>query len=116
MNKFKGTIVQESLVDDRVLNDFKIVKFRVTDAEKPEDRWHLFTFNADEKQIEKLSKQLKYAWYAHFWQPNHNDMIVIFQNKLFRIKYKDKSTWKEAVEYGKSMNIPDEQLDFLIEE
>lgn len=116
MNKYKGTIVQESLIDDRQLNEFEIVGFKVTNEDKPEDRWHLFTINANERQIEKLSKQLKHAWYAHFWLPNNDDMIIIFQNKLFKIKYKDKSTWKNAVEFGKSMNIPDEQLDFLIEE
>lgn len=49
----------------------------------------------------------------HFW--NADDVIAVFSNKLFRFKHSDKSTWNEAIEYGKSLGIPKEQLDFVIE-
>lgn len=114
MKKYKGTIVQESLVDDSILNDLEIVKFKVTDDENPSDRWHLFTILAAPEQIKKLSSNLKSEkWYAHFW--NGNDVIAVFPNKIFNFKHSDKSTWKETVEYGKSLGIPVEQLDFAIE-
>jgi hypothetical protein len=29
--------------------------------------------------------------------------------------FSDKSTWNDATEYGKSLGIPKEQLDFLID-
>jgi len=51
MKKYTGTIIQESLIDDRQLNNFKIIKFKVTDEDKPEDRWHLFTTKASEQEI-----------------------------------------------------------------
>ncbi len=112
--KYKGTIVQESLVDDRQLNDFEIIRFKVTDEVKPEDRWHLFTVLATPGQIKKLSSNLKpEKWYAHFW--NGDDVIAIFPNKIFNFKHSNKSTWTEAINYGKSLGIPQEQLDFLIE-
>lgn len=44
-----------------------------------------------------------------------DNVKVIFKNKIFEIKFSDKSTWNEAVAYGKSIGIPDEQLDFPIE-
>ena len=44
-----------------------------------------------------------------------DDIIVIFKNKIFNIKYSDKKTWSEAVAYGKSIGIPEEQLDFPID-
>lgn len=114
-NKYKGTIVQESLIDDRQLNNFETIKFKVTNDEKFEDRWHLFTVMALEEDIKKLASNLKPAkWYAHFW--NGDDVIAIFPNKTFNFKHSDKSTWKDAIEYGKSLGIPEEQLDFLIEE
>ena len=104
MKKYKGTIVQESLTDDRILNDFIFLDFRVTKDKNPNDRWHLFTVQASEKLVIKLAKYLKSEkWYAHFW-------------KTFRFKYNDKSTWHKAVEYGKSIGIPEKQLDFLIDE
>ena len=115
MNKYKGTIIQESLIDNRILNEFEVISFKVTKEKNPADRWHLFTVKATKKQIEKLSKFLKpEKWYAHFWQ--EDDIIAIYPNKVFRFKHSDKSTWKEAVEYGKSLGIPKEQLDFLIKE
>ncbi len=115
MKLYKGTIVQESLIDDRILNEFRFLGFRVTNKEKPEERWHLFTVEATETVIVKLSKYIKpEKWYAHFW--NGDNIIAIFSNKVFRFKFSDKSSWKEAVEYGKSIGIPGGQLDFLIDD
>lgn len=114
-SKYKGTIVQESLSDDRVLNDFEVVGFKVTKEEDSSARWHLVTVLATENNVRKLSKRLKpERWYAHFW--NGDDVIAVFSNKLFRFKYSDKSTWKDAVDHGLSLGISKEQLDFLIEE
>ena len=80
MKKYKGTIVQESLTDDRILNDFIFLDFRVTKDKNPNDRWHLFTVQASEKLVIKLAKYLKSEkWYAHFW--NKNDVIAIFPGK-----------------------------------
>ena len=115
MNKYKGTIIQESLIDDRQLNDFEIVGFKVTDEDSQADRWHLFTVMASEENIKKLASNLKpEKWYAHFW--SGDDVIAVFPNKTFNFKHSDKSTWKEAVEYGKSLGVPEEQLDFVIKE
>lgn len=113
--KYKGTIVQESLTDDRILNELDIVGLKITDEDNPSNRWHLFTVLATEGEIKKLSNYLKpEKWYAHFW--NGDNVIAIFPKRVFNFKHSDKSTWKEAVEYGKSIGIPEEQLDFLIEE
>ncbi|MBI2103585.1 hypothetical protein HYT59_01115 [Candidatus Woesebacteria bacterium] len=114
LKKYKGTIVQESLRDDGLLNGFEVIAYKVTKENKPSARWHLVTVLATEKNIKKLSKNIKNAWYAHFW--NGDDLIAVFPNKVFRFKHSNISTWKEAVDYGKSLGIPEEQLDFLIDE
>ena len=49
----------------------------------------------------------------HFWKDR--DVIAIFKDKKFEFNYDDKSTWKDVVNYGLSLGIPKEQLDFLIE-
>jgi len=36
----------------------------------------------------------------------------VYKDRIFSISSK-KTTWKEAVEYGKTLGIPDEQLDFV---
>ena len=112
--KLKGTIVLESLNDDRILNEVEVSHFRVTKEETSDERWHMFTVRADEGTVARLAGFLKPGWYAHFW--NGDDVVAVFQGQTFNFKYSDRSTWKEAVEYGKSLGIPEEQLDFLIEE
>ncbi len=66
--------------------------------------------HATDKQIGALSSQVKRGWYAHFWKDQR--LVVVFRGEKFEFKSRDKSTWKEAVEYGKSVGIPEEQLDF----
>lgn len=112
---YKGIIVEESLLDNRLLNGFKVNKFCISSAEKPEDRRHLYEAEATPEQINELATQLKPSgWYTHFWQGDN--VIVVYPNKKFGIVYSDKSTWQEAIEYGQSIGIPLEQLDFKIDE
>lgn len=115
MKLYKGTIVEESLLDNRLLNGFKINKFRISSTEKPEDRWHLYEVEATSEQIDELATRLKPSgWYTHFWQGDN--VIVVYPNKKFDIVHSDKNTWQEAIEYGQSIGIPLEQLDFKIDE
>src|SRR5689334_6077642 len=65
---YVGTIVEESLKDSRYLNQVKITGVRISSAEIPENRWHLYKVSVDETEIENLSQQLKpEKWYMHFW-------------------------------------------------
>ncbi len=115
MASYKGTIVEESLLDNRLLNSFRINKVRISNAEQPEDRWHLYEVEATLEQIDELATQLKpTGWYTHFWQGDN--VIVVFPNKKFEIQYSDQSTWKDAIAYGEGIGIPTEQLDFKIDE
>ena len=52
---------------------------------------------------------LKQEYYVHFYR-NH-ELIIVFKDKVFNVTT-DKSTWKEAVEYGRSLGIIEKQLDF----
>lgn len=115
MKVYKGTIVQESLQDDRQINDFQVIGLKVTSQNNPHDRWHLCTVLITESDIEKLASNLKpQKWYAHFWCDDQ--VIAVFPQKIFKFLHSDKSTWAQAIEYGKSVGIPDKQLDFVIEE
>ena len=49
----------------------------------------------------------------HFWRDNR--MIVLFKKKRFTLDIENKNTWKEAIDYGLSIGIPREQLDFEME-
>jgi hypothetical protein len=111
-DEYKGTIVEESLIDNRALNDLKIIGFKISKEENPADRWHLYTVSIDYKDIENLLNNIKPKWYMHFWKDKN--IIAIFKDKRFEFNYDNKESWKPAIEYGLKMGISEEQLDFLI--
>ena len=111
---YKGTIVEESLEDNRILNDIDIIDFRISKEENPVDRWHLYTVKVTKDDIQKFSRYIRSGkWYMHFW--NGNDVVAVFKDKVFEFKHDQKETWKDACDYGRSLGIPEEQLDFVIE-
>lgn len=107
---YKGTIIENSLIDREILKKVKIEKSYSS------SRWILHDVFVGEEQISELSKSLDNGpWYIHLWRPCEDNVKVIFKDKIFNIKFSDKSTWNEAVAYGKSIGIPDKQLDFPID-
>ena len=78
------------------------------------DNFTLLRVGVDEKSIDKVVKLIQHnlfpKYYAHFYK--RNELIVIFPKKIIRMTT-SKKTWNEAVEYGKSVGIPAEQLDFF---
>ena len=104
---YKGIIIEESLEDVRDLSSFSILETNVSGT------WHIHTVEANEQAILRLPELLKAGtWYAHFW--TGDDVIAVFHEKVFRFKHSDISTWADALSYGRSLGIPDEQLDFPI--
>ncbi|MEI6288783.1 MAG: hypothetical protein WCP18_04425 [bacterium] len=113
-NEYKGAIIEESLADNRLLNNLDIIKVRISNDENPADRWHIYTVKVNQEEIEKLAQNIKPKWYMHFWN-DQKDIIAIFENKKFKFNYEDKASWSPAIDYGLSQGIPKEQLDFLID-
>lgn len=106
----KGTIIENSLEDKSILKDLEITKtYQIED-------WLLHDVLVSEERAEKLGQYLNDGpWYMHFWEEGKDEVLVIFKDKNFRIKYSDKATWADAIEHGKTRGIPEEQLDFLIQ-
>ena len=110
MSDYTGIIVAESLIDKSALNNLEVIKSEVS----PNLGWHLFTVKGSEEQVNGLSKNIESSkWYMHFWR--ERDVIAVFKDRVFRFNYDDKKSWEPAVEYGLSIGIPKEQLDFPIE-
>lgn len=107
---FKGTIIENSLSDKSILEKVQVQKTYQSGS------WTLHDVLVDENKVSELSKYLADGpWYIHLWEPGKDDVKVVFKDKIFDIKFSDKSTWAEAVAYGKTIGIPDEQLDFPID-
>jgi hypothetical protein len=106
---YQGTIIEESLENKGILRNLAVLSSRLSE----DGEWHMYKVQVTEDQIKELSKHIKpRKWYAHFWYKD--DVIVIFKDRIFRFLYSDKATWRDAIMYGISVGIPEEQLDFII--
>lgn len=109
MKLYKGSIVENSLKDKGILNQLEIT------STKHADDWIIHDVLINEDQVSEIGKYINSGpWYMHFWLSGSNEVKVVFNDKIFTIDYSDKSTWLEAIKYGKEKGIPEEQLDFLI--
>ena len=110
---YHGIIVEEALDDNLLINNIIMEKIYITRHKKREDRWHMYQVRVSLDKINELSDHIIDDWYIHFW--NGSDIIALFSGKKrFYFNYDNKETWKEVLEYARSIGIPNEQLDFPI--
>ena len=113
MTDYHGILVEEGLIDKSFL-DFEKIEILGKEFDS-EDNFTLLRIGIKEVDIEEIinlvQKNLRTnpAYYSHFYRDK--ELIVVFPDKIFRIATEN-STWKEAIEYGKSFGIPEEQLTF----
>jgi hypothetical protein len=107
--RYKGVLVENSLLNKEILNHVKIIRSR------EEGDWKLHDIRLSKKQIADIQQSIaETGWYFHLWEPGSDDVTVVFKDKLFQIKHSDQSTWKDAVAHGIEKGIPKDQLDFVI--
>ncbi|MGL5437085.1 MAG: hypothetical protein ACRDBO_17195 [Lachnospiraceae bacterium] len=120
MKTYIGYIINKSQKDKKIFKDLIITNKKTI--------WFglitIYEVQIDSSKMEAIIKRIqnnmvshigifKQEFYAHFYCGT--DLIVIFREKAFQIT-SDKSTWKEAQLYGKSIGIVEKQLDFLTPE
>lgn len=116
---WKGCFIAEGLKDPTILNKYKCFKFRITKDNLPLDdkgslgRWHMYWIEAPSSDFDIFKDNMKYNWYGHFWKANK--IVAIFEGHTFELDKNNKDTWKDAIVFGKSQNIAEDQLDFLTE-
>jgi len=118
MSGWKGIIVSESLSEPSIISEFEVFKATISKKELDlgegnKGRWHLYHVYATDSQLDALQTMIKRGWYAHFWRGK--DLVVIFKGRRFEMRADDKSSWKDAIEYGLSVGIPEKELDFPTE-
>lgn len=107
MKEYHGILVDVSQKDKSIFNKIKIL------GQKKSWGWILYRVGISPNKINQMIKRLQdnmvKGFYFHFYKDD--ELIVVFNNKIFKAKT-DKSTWKKIINYGKSLNIPEKQLDF----
>lgn len=118
-DKYRGLLLKEGLKDESVLEMLTITKTEKWDVKNAEGgqpkQWTAIYFEVDRKKIDEtavyLSKALKpREWYLSMSAGDIN--FVVFPNKIFKYKKGDIVEKTNAVEYGKTIGIPESQLDF----
>jgi len=110
MSEYHGIIVKESLKDQLVLNKIKIL------GRKKSAKWTLLRVSFNEDKIDEVVGLVQKSlitepvrYYSHFYR--EGKLIVVFPEKIFTLTPK-RETWRPAVDYGKSIGIPEKELDF----
>jgi hypothetical protein len=77
--------------------------------------WILYGIEVVDRDLDKAISSIQKnmvsdkPYYAHLY--NDDELVVIFKEKVFRVK-PHVSTWAPIIEFGRTLNIPEEQLDF----
>jgi len=114
---YHSIIIEESLENSKVLENYKILRTKFEPAERPDDiNWHLHIIEILE--LEKAIKEFQAAmvsnkpYYFHIYDEG-STLVVVFKDKVFHLNPNDQSTWKDARTFGASkLGIPPKQLDF----
>lgn len=103
----KGTIIENSLADKSLLKKVKIM------ATRQDGDWILHDVLVDEMQVPEIAKAISDGpWYIHLWQSGEDEFLILYKDKSFRVRKSDPTSFADAFAYGKSIGIPEEQLDF----
>ena len=113
-----GLLLKESLSDVSVLDLLRITKtesWQVTNAAVYQPTtWTAMSFEAEESQAntiaEKLSRALKPQWYIN--ASTTGQVYVVFPCKVFIYPKGDSQQRAATQQYGRSLGIPDSQLDW----
>jgi hypothetical protein len=78
--------------------------------------WTFLDFEAADDAADALAQSLarcllaEGGWYADFTVGN--DHVVVFANRIFRYRRGDLAGRAEVVEYGRTVGVPEHQLDW----
>jgi hypothetical protein len=118
---YKGTIIEESLYNNDVLKQMKILSTKVEPVTKEHQtpwlkQWTLHKVEISETKAKEIAQQIcesldrEHDWYADY--KNNKWHYIVFRNKVFKINRQKLEQYAEAKKYGISLGIPEYQVDF----
>jgi hypothetical protein len=119
-----GALIAESLrvggvLDGLALTVTKISRSDLGDVEAGQPRtWTFVEFAAADEDADRLASALEGAlervggWYCDF--RNDDETFVVFAGRTFRYPRGDEQGRAAAVEYGRSVGVPEAQLDWPV--
>lgn len=120
----EGTLIAESIRAGAELGGVPLVSRNISrraQGEEPAGQpqlWTLIEFEADERDAElladALAKVLEHdgGWYCDFRTPD--ETFVVYSGRVFRYPRGDGPGRAEAAAYGRSVGVPESQLDWPV--
>ena len=108
---YHGIILDSEFNDPNFVNKFKVLNKRPSRL----DPWTLCGIVVAESEIERVIKDIQgnlkedKTYYVHFYR--ENELIIVFKNRIFKLST-NPETWSEAIGFGKSLSIPERQMNF----
>jgi len=120
---FSGVLIAESLRSGTTLDRLSIVVRRIRRVSQPDatadqpSTWTLIEFELDGADGDAFAQTLAASldapgWYADF--RSATDSFVVFPNRVFRYARGDAAARSEAAAFGRSLGIPESQLDWPV--
>ena len=119
-----GTLIAESLRGGALIQTVSLTATRIrranlgdVDAGQPRT-WTCIEFEVADEAAERLATELEGSlqeaggWYCDF--RSDRETFVVFANRTFRYLRGDESARAAAVEYGRSVGVPEAQLDWPV--
>lgn len=106
---FHGILVNMAFTDKSFPIQYKLF------AQKNAGDWVLYGIEISRELLDRTIGDIQTnmrddePFYAHLYDDEM--LVVIFKNRVFKVT-NHTSSWEEITLYGKSLNIPQEQLDF----
>jgi hypothetical protein len=118
---YRGALILESLKTGTTLEQIPLLVHRVTrqsvdNASSAQPAvWSILEFEVEDAQAGTLADTLtevldEPGWYADFH--NDHEIFVVFPGRVFRYPLDDRAGRAEAQAFGRSLGIPEPQLDW----
>lgn len=107
MGKFTGCIINESIKDKSILDEFTILETKT-------DGGISYIVETDENNIESIVLKLQASmtdekcWYTDL--KNYDYHYIIYNDRIFKVNRDFPEQYEEAKEYGLKRGIPEDYL------
>jgi two-component system, cell cycle response regulator len=103
-------LIENSLRDKSILKDVRI------DKTWQDGEWILHSIKMEEARLTDLQESLhEGSWYVHLWKDDKKEMLVLFKERSFTIKYEDTFTSEEPIKLVDTRLVGERPVVILID-
>ena len=109
---WEGEILLESLCDSSVLDSLCVKT--IEEIQDDDGLWHVYHVVCGEDQVSSMGAFLQDGpWFVHFL--NGDEIAVVFKDAYFKFLHTDIETIEKVKEHSRTLGVPEEELNFFIE-